>query len=176
MYINGDIVKDPKIIANFCSDFYSNLYTRLLTFFFFNNLTVEDSIICNAPLRLQEIIDAINDLKNNRSPGTDGLTAEFYKAFSKTLAPFLPEVFVESLDRALLPPTLCQGLITLIVKPNKDPLLIDSWRPITLLNNDYKIIALNMSKRLKCVLNNLIDECQSGFLQKGISLIIYVWS
>ncbi len=76
------------------------------------------------------------------------------------------EVFKESIERALLPPTLCQGFITLISKPNKDPLLIDNWRPVTLLNNDYKIIALVLSKRLKGVLNNLIDECQSGFLQK----------
>ncbi len=61
---------------------------------------------------------------------------------------------------------MCQGLITLILKPNKDLLFIDSWRPVTLLNNDYKIIALVLLKRFKCDLNNLFDECQSGFLQK----------
>ncbi len=92
--------------------------------------------------------------------------AEFYKAFNKLVSPFLFEVFKERIESALLPPTLCQGLITLISKPNKDPLLIDSWRPITLLNNNYKIIALVLSKRFKCVLNNVIEECQSGFLQK----------
>lgn len=75
----------------------------------------EESNICEAPLSLKEIIDAYS-LKNNKSPGTDGLTAEFYKAFSKLLSPFLLEVFKESIERALLPPTLCQGLITLISK------------------------------------------------------------
>lgn len=39
-------------------------------------------------LGLQEIIDAINDLKSNRSPGT-ALTAEFYNAFRKSSAFFL---------------------------------------------------------------------------------------
>ncbi len=80
-------------------------------------------------------------LTNNKSPGTDRLTAEFSKAFNKLLSNFLFEVFKESIERALLPPTLCQGLIALISKPNKDPLVIDSWRPVTLLNNDYTIIA-----------------------------------
>lgn len=65
--INGDIAEDPKIIANFC---------------------IKDSNICEAPFSLQDIIDAINDLKNNKSLIPDGLTAEFYKAFSKTLDPF----------------------------------------------------------------------------------------
>ncbi len=72
----------------------------------------EEFNICEAPLSLQEITDAINSLKNNKSPGTDGLTAEFYKAFNKLLSPVLFEVFKESIERALLPPTLCQGFIT----------------------------------------------------------------
>ncbi len=164
--IKDNIVEDPKIIANFCSEFYSNLYAsnfcQQSTSEFFESLhntkqiSNEEFKICEAPLSLQEITDAINSKA----------FVKCSKAFNKLLSPFLFEVFKESIESALLPPTLCQGLITLISKPNKDPLLIDSWRPITLLNNDYKIIALVLSKRLKCVLNNLIDECQSGFLQK----------
>lgn len=54
-----------------------------------------------------------------------------------------------------------QGLITLIPKPKKDLLLIENYRPICLLNNDYKIVALIFGKRLKTVL----DESQSGFMK-----------
>ncbi len=42
--------------------------------------------------------------------------------------------------------------------------MIENWRPISLLNNDYKILALILSKRIKNVLNSIIDETQSGFL------------
>ncbi len=56
-------------------------------------------------------------------------------------------------------------MITLIPKPNKNPTLLDNWRPITLLNNDYKIIALILAKRLKGILHYVIDETQSGFMQ-----------
>ena len=35
--------------------------------------------LCEAEIYLDEIIKAINSQKNNKSPGNDGLTAEFYK-------------------------------------------------------------------------------------------------
>lgn len=44
-------------------------------------------------------------------------------------------------------------------------LLIDNWRPICLLNNDYKILALLLAKSIKEVLDAIIDETQSGFLR-----------
>lgn len=56
-------------------------------------------------------------------------------------------------------------MITLIPKPKKDLLLIDNWRPISLLNCDYKIIATIFAKRLKSVLKDIINETQSGFLK-----------
>lgn len=58
-----------------------------------------------------------------------------------------------------------QGVITLIPKQHKDTLIIDNWRPITLLNNDYKILALIITDRLKYGSRSLIDECQSGFMK-----------
>ncbi len=41
-----------------------------------------------------------------------------------------------------LPLTLSQGLITLIPKPDKDLLMIENWQPITLTNNDAKLLLL----------------------------------
>ena len=99
------------------------------------------------------------------NPLADGLTAEFYKCFSNQLAPFLLQVFIESVENNTLPPSLTQGIITLIPKPNKDVLFIDNWRPICLLNNDYKIFAIMLAKRLKVVLDTIVDETQTGFMR-----------
>lgn len=117
---------------------------------------------------------SIEALKNNKSPGTDGLTDEFYKIFAQELVPFLFENYLESIEFETLPPTLSQGLLTLIPKPKKDILFIDNWCPICLLNCDYKILALILANRLKCVLGSIIDETQSGFIPKIILLIIYL--
>ncbi len=172
--IDGQIVDDPKKIARYCSDFYSKLYdskySEELTCQFMESLTNTKSIdadlkeSCDKPLTIQEVISAIDHLKLNKSPGTDGITSELYKTFSKQLAPFLLALFSECIHNVSLPPTLTQGLITLIPKPKKDLLLIDNWRPISLLNNDYKIFASIFAKRIKFVLDYIIDETQSGFL------------
>lgn len=69
----------------------------------------------------------------------------------------------------ILPTTMKQGIITLIPKPGKNPKLIDNLRPITLLNNDYKILTHIYANRLKTGISQIISETQSGFL-KGRSI------
>uniref|UniRef100_A0A3B3IFC5 Reverse transcriptase domain-containing protein n=1 Tax=Oryzias latipes TaxID=8090 RepID=A0A3B3IFC5_ORYLA len=172
--IDGNVTDNPTKIANYCSDLHTKLYESKYceetTNLFLESLTdtkvIESDLkeFCDKPLLLHEVISAIEHLKLNKSPGTDGLTSEFYKTFSEELAPFLLHLFLESLNNNLLPPTLTQGLITLIPKPKKDLLLIDNWRPICLLNNDYKILALIFAERIKKVLDHIIDETQSGFM------------
>lgn len=133
-----------------------------------NNVKVisdSDRMCCDGILTHEEVQSAIKSLKNNKSPGSDGLTAELYKLFANDLSPFLTNVFKESVDKEALPPTLTQGIITLIPKPKKDLTNLDNWRPITLLNNDYKIFAIIFAKRLKDCLDGIIDETQSGFMR-----------
>lgn len=60
-------------------------------------------------------------------------------------------------------PTMNQSLITLIPKSGKDPLSIENWRPISLINNDAKLSIF--AERLKLCLDKMIDDCQSGFMR-----------
>ncbi|VDI15400.1 blast:LINE-1 retrotransposable element ORF2 protein [Mytilus galloprovincialis] len=56
------------------------------------------------------------------------------------------------------------GLITLIYKKN-DPLNLDNYRPITLLNVDTKIIAYSLAQRLKPILHKIIHSDQNGYVK-----------
>ncbi len=58
-----------------------------------------------------------------------------------------------------------RGIITLLPKKLKDRLLLKNWRPISLLNTDYKIIAKILAIRLQSVLPSIINENQTGYLQ-----------
>ena len=58
-----------------------------------------------------------------------------------------------------------RGIIKLIPKKDAEPYLIKNWRPISLLNCDYKIAAKAIANRFKHVLPNLIDNDQTGFLK-----------
>ena len=49
--------------------------------------------LCETEISLDEIIKSINSETNNKPPGNDGLTAEFYRHFSNELAPVLLGVY-----------------------------------------------------------------------------------
>ncbi len=90
--INGVITDDHKIISQYCSEFYKNLYTssysQVSADNFFNSLQIKpinrtEKELCDRPVTICELMEAINHLKNYKSPGTDGLTSEFYKYFPR---------------------------------------------------------------------------------------------
>ncbi|PIK58954.1 hypothetical protein BSL78_04121 [Apostichopus japonicus] len=58
-----------------------------------------------------------------------------------------------------------RAVITLLPKDGKDIKKISNWRPISLLNVDYKIAASCISARLKEVLPHVIHHDQTGFLK-----------
>ena len=58
-----------------------------------------------------------------------------------------------------------KGVIKLIPKKDKNLLKVANWRPITLLNVDYKILSKTLANRLKSVLGDIIHEDQAGFLK-----------
>lgn len=58
------------------------------------------------PITEEEIHLAIKSLPNGKSPGPDGYTGEFYKAYSELLSPHLIEMYDEAYNSQILPPTL----------------------------------------------------------------------
>jgi len=101
----------------------------------------------------------------NKTPGSDGLSDEFYKVFWKDIA----DIFLKSINQGYrtgqLSVTQRRGIIKLIPKKDAEPHLIKNWRPISLLNCDYKIAAKAIANRFKHVPPNLIDSDQTGFLK-----------
>ena len=78
--------------------------------------------------------------------------------------------FVESVDNNCLSPSQRIGAINLIPKPKKPPDLVflKNWRPITLLNVDYKIFTHVIKHRIVETLPHVLSKVQSGF-QSGRS-------
>ena len=58
-----------------------------------------------------------------------------------------------------------RGVITLIPKEASILLKLANWRPITLLNLDYKIASKAIAKRIEKVLTSLINSDQTGFIK-----------
>lgn len=118
---------------------------------------------------MSEAENVMKSLALDKSPGSDGLTSNFYRHFWIYLKDLIFNMLKEILDSKTLPTTMKQGLITLIPKPGKDPKLIDNLRSITLLNNGYKILTHIYTNRLKSGITQIISDTQSGFI-KGQSI------
>lgn len=118
----------------------------------------------DAPVTASEILEVIRTLKVGKAPGPDGLTAEFFKCFPEEVTPLLLQMYNEAFSLGTLPPTLCQALITLILKKGKEPTDCKSYRPISLISLDIKILSKILANRLNRVISTLIHPDQVGFI------------
>ncbi len=74
-------------------------------------------------------------------------------------------MLMECINSGEMSTTMKQGVISLIAKPDKDPNILENWRPISLLTIDYKLITSVFANRLRKGLNNIISEYHTGFLK-----------
>ncbi|XP_059064555.1 uncharacterized protein LOC131856693 [Cryptomeria japonica] len=89
---------------------------------------------------------------------------EFYKANIKWICKDLLNIYNEAIDVGTLGREINSGIIKLIPKEG-DKALLKNWRPITLLNVSYKILAKIMSRRLEIVLPKFVCPTQTGFVK-----------
>ena len=110
------------------------------------------------------ILISINSQKNNKSPGNNGLTAEFYKHFSNDVAPTLLDLYNSWNELGIMSTSSRTGTISVIYKKG-DKKDIANYRPISLLNLDYKIYTTILKNRMQKTLDKIIGEKQTAALK-----------
>ena len=119
--------------------------------------------IMEAEITDAEVLRTIAHLPLGKSAGPNRIPNGVYKHLSSYYAPKLGAVIREAVDAAALPPSFLLGDITLLYKKDERD---DSrhYRPITLLQNAYKVFTRILAKRMKRVVHEIISECQKGFV------------
>ena len=125
-------------------DYYQQLYVtkmdnleemgKLLEKYNFPKLNQEEIENLNRLITSTEIETVIKNLPANKSPGPDGFTAEFYQKFTEELTPILLKLFQKIAEEGKLPNSFYEAIITLKLKPDKDPTKKENCRPISLMN------------------------------------------
>lgn len=125
-----------------------------------SRLSEAESSSCEGPLTLAEVSVALRRSNRNKSPGADGLTVEFYAHFWGLLGSFLVNVFNQGLARGELPDSM-KASVTRLIHKKDDKRSLKNWRPISLLNVDYKICSKAVSIRLAGVIGSIVDPDQT---------------
>ena len=161
-----DILKEQKI---FYELLYNKKHSSNSQYNFFNNnmtiLTEDDSNKCEGFISENECFIALKDMKNNKSPGSDGISTEFYKIFWNDVKQYLTNSLNFSFQHGDLTDLQKQSVITLLPKTDKDTCFLKNWRPISLLNVDYKIATKAIANRIKKVITNIVSNAQTGFIK-----------
>ena len=72
-------------------------------------------------------------------------------------------MFAESVENGALPGSCLEGLISVLYKKN-DREDTRNYRPISLLNNDYKILTRLLTKRMNAAVLQFVSPQQTGFV------------
>lgn len=172
---SGAIETEPHRVTDIFKKFFHKLYTTTASpdttpiETFLGELTIpqlsaEQVEELEAPLTIDKVSGALAEFPASKSPGSDGLPAEFYSTYSEVLIPRLLQLYEAIFKDSRLPASMREATIVLIPKPGKDPLIPESYRPISLLQVDIKILAKILAIRLNKVILSLIHSDQAGFM------------
>ena len=166
----GNWVDDENRIGDLVVNFYSNLFTSA-------NPTLFDEVLHGVnprvsqemndkllqPFHASEVQIALKQMEANTAPSSDGLPPIFYKQFWAKIGDEVSSAVLAVLNSGIIPPNLNHTFITLIPKI-QSPRRVTDFRPISLSNVLYKLIAKVLANRLKKFLPELISETQSAFM------------
>ena len=168
---DGSLTKDYREILNVQKYFYSTLYSsnKNIKFNIRNDsgilLSAEDKAKLETSVSEEELHIVLLSMKPNKVCGCDGLSREFYIKFWNTLKGPLIRMYRCAYNNNRLCESARRGVVQLIPKRGKNELLVASWRPLTILCYDYKILARALAMRLDTVMEDLIGPQQCGFMK-----------
>ena len=173
----GDRIYSQKDILQECQTYYKHLYSqpnlgdnKRLTNKFLNRiprnaLSQTGYDLLNKPMTMDEVFEALKDMKKDSVPGEDGLTVNFYLTFWDDIKDLLFCSYQFAYEINHMSITQRRGIIRLLPKSNRNLMLVSSWRPITLLNVDFKAATKLFARRLARFLPDLIHPDQRGFIK-----------
>ena len=170
----NQMITNPKAILELFTETYKEKYsahevTMIDTAAIRKNISTKinetERLNFEKPITLAELTIAINTMKKGKTPGSNGFSVDFFRCFWKEVGTFLHRAFISCYTQGKTPPTHRESVITLIPKAGRSSHSLKGWRPISLLNVDYKIISTAVSNRFKQIISKVISPSQSAYIK-----------
>ncbi|KAL9976393.1 hypothetical protein ACROYT_G013691 [Oculina patagonica] len=176
-------IKDYKTVCDFnavdfeadLKELYTEVHCRLALRFpvefgpdkvhHIPKLSEEQKRACEGKISLEECSCLLDSFRDNKTPGNDGISIEFYKRFWPLIGDSFIRCANECFEKGELSCSQKQAVITLIEKKGKDRSLLENWRPISLVNVDTKIMSKVIASRIKNVLPEIIHHNKTGYVK-----------
>ncbi len=178
---SGEIITNPKAVNDEFRSFYSTLHSSevsldrgecsdFLSHLNLPTLPISAQESLDALLTLEQLHNAAKLLQKGKSPGLDGIPPELYLAIWDIVGTLILKSMNYAIDYDTLHRDQNVAIIALLLKKDKDTLSCSSYRPISLISADVKILAKALILRFKPYIDNLIQYDQTGFLKGCLAL------
>ena len=158
----GCWAEDMEAVAGVAVQYFNNLFstcpcTRIEECLEVvpHKVTVEMQQTLTNEFNEDEIKAALFQMGPTKAPGPDGMNALFYQKFWHIVGDTIVSAVLEFLNYGHMLPELNHAYIVLIPKI-KNPIKMSDFRPISLCNVIYKIIAKVLANKLKQILPQII--------------------
>ena len=181
---NGTIVSSPADLCRSFAAFYTSLFSAAPTdpsvrTSLLGNISAswssDEAALCEGLLSTEECFAALQGMARRKAPGLDGFPMEFYLKFWPVLGSDLVDVLNSCFNSGCLSLSQRRGVISLSFKKG-DHLDPKNWRPISLLNVDYKLAACLIAGRLLKVIHLVVNKDQTcrvpgQFIGENVALL-----
>ncbi|CAI5458986.1 unnamed protein product [Closterium sp. Yama58-4] len=176
-------MKDAKEILLAASDFFRDLFGKAKETSEEKWLTDEsrrldekDREVLQAKWTEKEVKKALAELPKGKAPDQDGLPREFFESNWDILGPGLMR-FIHSFEQSAKLPESLTTAVTILLHKKGEKEKLENYRPITLLNTVYKIVAKVLANRMKKVLRGPTQEIKKrklGVRKQGKGELAYL--
>ncbi|GJT66397.1 RNA-directed DNA polymerase, eukaryota [Tanacetum coccineum] len=169
IFVDGDWKTDPGAVKDAFKDHFAERFKQpvngrlKLNIQFNNRLSTEQVADLDRGVSRDEIRSSVWDCGENKSPGLDGYTFEFFRRYWRFVGPDFCSVVECFFDNGSFPMGSNSSFIALIPKV-MDAKFVTDFRPISLIGCVYKVITKILAKRLVTVISDLVSDSQSAFV------------
>ena len=146
---------------------------RFLEKFNLPRLNQEETEIMNNPITSTEIEAVVKYFPQNKSPGPDSFTREFYQTLrERRVNTYSSKTLSKIAEEGTIPNSFYKATMTMIPKPDKDNTKKENYRSISLMNIDAKILSKILANRIQQHIKKLIHHDQLGFYSRDARILL----